>query len=220
MFITRKQDRKAKEEKNPVKAILKEVAAKKVSLSRVINYTIITSEHQTAIGVAETLTRVLPAPFHSLIQDKLKSLEQESRNELMMAFNVATVEKQLEKTPIYPDEDMELMFKYYLLAADYYNADTFDTGMRVVGLIRKQSSVTYLANAPVFKVAEFLAHPEYQELLTNESITDEFILLMHETLLFVFLLDANDYNIKLNTNKYLYNSEVLDTLELDDVRPN
>lgn len=196
-----------------VRQVLKAVRKKKISLSEIINYSIVTSEYQTALEVAKVLYKALPTSMHPIIDVRLTELEQASRNELTLAFNIKTEVGQLATTPVYPIRKEDLLFQLYLIGADSYDVDTTNFGIRDIAQSRKQSGVLYLANAPIFRVNEFLNHEGYQDILNDKDTwSDRDVLRIHETLLFVATLKSSEYHERLATEGALYNKDVLDAL--------
>lgn len=187
-----------------------------ITIGRLINFTIITSEYQSAIEVAKKLTTALPEIYHNRINERLADLEQQSRNELMMAFNLMANEHQLEKTPIYQDDDFEAILNYYLALANDYFSDPLKLGFNTVALTRRKSPVLYFLNSPVHKVNQFLNHEGYTNLLTDANVTDGEILQIHETLFYMYSLESENFN-DIKDNLHILHKETLDTLELHNV---
>lgn len=188
-----------------------------LDIHRAVNFTIITSEYQTALKIASKLRKVVPEIYHSKIAERLASLEQESQNELLLAFNVPTKKGQLETTPIYPEPAMDDIFKMFADAVKDYYSDTTTTGLRDVALCRQQSEVTYTLNSPIHRIGEFLAHPEYQAILADENFSEERLNKIHETLLFVFLLPSSRFGELFILDWDIYDKDTVETLLPEDV---
>lgn len=199
------------------KSILEQVKKAKLDINGVVNWTIVTSEYQTAFSIIGTIRKIANPLLHSKIEERINELETLAQQELLLAYNIQTRKKELMRTPIYPIDSKlgELLYNYYLFGITDYMSDDTGLGLRDIGLFRNQSDVLYTSNAPIFRVAEFLKHDEYINLLSDESVSNEKITAIHDTLVAVFLAHSSKLNEVIGTG--LFDKDTLETLNLSDV---